>query len=394
MKNSLLKILILTCITILFVSFKIKAQVFEWRLTNPTFINVDPDGGGPAKGSATFKLQIHTTSGSIPNVTGISTGWSWQSVNAMLPTGSPCGTNSISQPSNITMSAAFTGFTYNNVNECSGTVNFTTSSQTFDRRATGTIDGGSITLDTAWVDVFTVTLWTLNSSYPQGGYVVINSGSGGSPGAFSTYTVSDASANGYVVNSLTYTTALALGGALPVLFTNFEANCTNNGTLINWATASEFNSDYFEVQRSTNANDWTKVAIVKASGNSAAAHIYHQLDLEGGAVFYRIKQVDIDGHFIYTNIIRTNCDIKKMSMVVYPVPAQNILNVVIKSDRYLKTQLMLIDGVGKIVQKINTTLFNGSNSFPINLNGLSTGEYLIRSNDPGVDLNKRFNIIR
>ena len=393
MKNNLHKIIMLTCVIILSLSFKIKAQVCEWRLVNPKYSIIDPDGAGPAKGSVKFTLQIHTTSGTINNINAIATGWSYQSGAAMIPTTPGCAT--VSNPANVTVSASFTGFTYNTVNQCAA-FSQTTGGQTFDRTATGSLTGTVINLTTTWVDVFTVTLWTLGTTPPEGGYVIINSSSLGSPGPLSTYSVSDNAFTEYAVNSLTYTTPLPLSSlsALPVLFTNFEANCTNNGTLISWATASEFNSDYFEVQRSTNANDWTQVATVKASGNSAAAHTYHQLDLDGGAAFYRIKQVDIDGHFIYTNIIRTNCDIKKMSMVVYPVPAQNILNVVIKSDRYLKTQLMLIDGVGKIVQKINTTLFNGSNSFTINLNGLSTGEYLIRSSDPGVDLNKRFNIIR
>ena len=113
---------------------------------NPIYSSVDPDGAGPATGSVTFTLQIRAVSASIPNITGISTGWSWQSANAMLPTGSPCGTNSVTQPANITMSAAFAGFTYNNVNECSGSVNFSNGTQTFDRRSSGTIDGGTITL--------------------------------------------------------------------------------------------------------------------------------------------------------------------------------------------------------------------------------------------------------
>jgi hypothetical protein len=398
MKSHLHKIITLTLLIILTVSLKIKAQVCEWQLVNPTFSNTDPDAGGPATGSVTFTLQIHTTSGSIPNVTGISTGWSWQSSNAMLPTGAPCGTNSVPQPTNITMSAAFTGFTYNNVNECSGTVNFSTSSQTFDRRSSGTIDGGSITLTTSWVDVFTVTLWTLGSAYPHGGYAVINSGAGGSPGAFSTYTVSDASANGYVVNSLTYINSLALDTTatlpLPVAFTKFDAGCTNNGTLVSWSTGSESNSNYFELQHSTNGNDWTTVANIKASGNSASERNYQQLDQAGGTMFYRIKEVDLDGHFIYTSIIRSNCESKNMDMVIYPVPAGDILNVVIKSNKSLKTQLWLVDGVGKIVRKIEATLFNGSNTFLFNLKGLSTGEYIIRSSDPAVQLNKKFNIIR
>ena len=395
MKNCLHKIILVTIIIIFSVSAKTNAQTCEWRLANPTYSAVDPDGAGPATGSVTFTLQIHTMSGSIPNVTGISTGWSWQSTMAMLPTGSPCGSNSVTQPANITVSPAFAGFTYNNVDECSGSVNFSTSSQTFDRRSSGTVDGGTITLTTTFVDVFTVTLWTLGTVNPEGGYVVINSGDLGTPGAFSTYTISDASANEFTVNSLTYTTALPLGsGALPVLFTKFETHCTNNGAVVSWSTGSEFNSNYFELQRSTNGNDWTSVATIKAAGNSSTGHTYQQPDLNGGKAYYRIKEVDGDGHPVYTSIISTNCEFKNVDMVIYPVPARDLLNVVIRSDKSLKTQLFIVDGVGKIVRRMDATLLNGSNTFLFNLKGLASGEYIIRSNAPGVELNKTFNIIR
>ncbi len=114
----------------------------------------------------------------------------------------------------------------------------------------------------------------------------------------------------------------------------------------------------------------------------------------GGSVYYRIKQVDLDGHFIYTSIIRTNCARKSIDIVIYPVPARDILNVIIRSDKSLKTQLLLVDGIGKIVRRIDATLFNGSNTFLFNLKGLASGEYLIRSSDPVVELNKKFNIVR
>src|SRR6478672_6112774 len=254
-------------ITLFFLSAALSAntQTLEWQLVNPVFNPADPDGGGPATGSVTFTLQVRTTSGTLSNVTGLSTGWSWQSANAMLPTGSPCGTNSVTQPANITMSSAFAGFTYNNVDECSGSVNFSNGSQTFDRRASGTVDGGTITLTTTWVDVFTVTLWSLASSSPHGGFVIINSGAGGSPGPFSTYAVSDNLANEYVVNSLTFTTALGLeSGALPVTFSSFDANCTNNGVMIRWSTATELNSNNFEVERSINGREWKLVGTQRA----------------------------------------------------------------------------------------------------------------------------------
>ena len=183
-------------------------------------------------------------------------------------------------------------------------------------------------------------------------------------------------------------------GALPVLFTKFESHCTNNGALVSWSTGSEFNSNYFELQRSANGNDWTSVATIKASGNSSANRTYQQVDRNGGNAYYRIKEVDLDGHPIYTSIISTNCEFKNVDMVIYPVPARDLLNVVIRSDKALKTQLLIVDGVGKIVRRMDATLLNGSNTFLFNLKGLASGQYIIRSNAPDIELNKTFNIIR
>jgi hypothetical protein len=339
-------------------------------------------------------MQIHTVSGTINNVNTISTGWSYQSAASMIPTTPGCAV--VSNPANVTLSAALLagGFAFTTVNQC---VAFSqmTGGQNFDSRAVGTLDGTGINISTTYIDVYTVTLWTLGSVPPEGGYVVINSGTGGAPGEFTTYAVADNMANEYVANSLTYATPLALGSTLvPVLFTKFDAGCTNNGARLSWSTGTEFNSDYFEVQRSLNGNDWTAVGTVKATGNSSTGRTYQQLDLEGGPAYYRIKQVDMDGHSIYTSIIRTNCARKSLDMAIYPVPARDILNVVVSSGKSLKTQLLLVDGNGKIVRRIDASLFNGSNTFLFNLRGLASGEYIIRSKSPGVELSKKFNIIR
>lgn len=386
------KIQTLTFIIILCASsFNLNAQTCEWRLGNATYSGIDPDGAGPAVGSVTFTMQIHTTSGTIANVNDISTGWSYQSANFMIPTTPGCAV--VSNPANVTMSAAFTtgGFVYTTVNQC-GAFSQIAGGQSFDTRTVGTIDGTAIDISTTWVDVYTVTLWILNNT---DGYVIINSSDGGSPGAFTTYAVSDNLANEYTANSLTFDTPLLLGPtALPVLFTKFEAGCTNNGALVSWSTGSESNSNYFELQRSTNGNDWTSMATIKAAGNSSKGHTYQQPDFNGGNAYYRIRQVDFDGHSIYTSIIRTNCESKGIGMLIYPVPARDMLNVVIRSDKSLKTQLLLVDGIGKIIQKIDANLFNGSNTFIFNLKGLASGEYIIRSNNPNMELNKKFNIVR
>lgn len=372
-------------------SLNITAQTCEWRLTNTTYSSVDPDGAGPAMGSVTFTMQIHTTSGTIANVNDISTGWSFQSANLMVPTTPGCAV--VSNPANVTVSAAFTtgGFAFTTVNQC-GAFSQTAGTQNFDTRTVGTLDGTSIDISTTWIDVYTVTMWTLDN---VGGYVIINSSDGGSPGQFTSYAVADQLANEYTANSLTFDTPLPVGpGTLPVLFTKIGASCNSNGASVTWSTTSEFNTNYFELQRSSNGTDWASVSTIKAAGNSSAGHTYQLPDFNGGTSLYRIKEVDLDGQPVYTSIIRTNCEVKAVDMVIYPVPARDLLNVVIRSAKSLKTQLLIIDGLGKVVRKIDATLLNGSNTFQFNLNGLAGGQYMIRSNAPDAELNKTFNIIR
>jgi hypothetical protein len=244
------------------------------------------------------------------------------------------------------------------------------------------------TLTTAWDTLLYITFNTLQSTNPEGGMAYQQKTSE----AMGTALTDPAFAN---IDIDVTSGEIPIGlGALPVLFTKFEAGCTNNGAVISWTTTSESNSKSFELQRSTNGNNWASVATIKAAGNSAAERNYQQLDLNGGNAFYRIKQIDLDGHFMYTSIIRTNCDRKNVGVVIYPVPARDLLNVVIKSDKTLKTQLIIIDGLGKIVRRMDASLSNGSNTILFNLKGLASGEYMIRSNDPSVAVDKKFNIVR
>ena len=230
---------------------------------------------------------------------------------------------------------------------------------------------------------------------PQAGYVVINSTEFGTPGAFSTYAIADNSANQYEANSLTYTTALALGsGVLPVLFTNYNVQCNDKGALITWGTATEQNTSKFEIQRSKDGANWVAIDNVAAAGNSTSDRSYQYLDLQGGAAFYRIRQVDADGKSVYTDIKRTSCEGKNFTVVLYPVPAKDNLMVVIKSDKAVRTELQIMDINGKLLRRIPTQINSGSNNISLNVKDLAAGQYLLTSSDPEVQINKKFVVAR
>lgn len=262
----------------------------------------------------------------------------------------------------------------------------------FDRRYVyGNADdlGGAnlVTLTNQWDTLLYITLNTLQPGFPQGGYVYQQATSEAGGAALS---------DEFFVNIPYITTSgeVALGGTVPVSFSKFDAKCSGNGTLISWSTAQEVNSDYFEVQRSTDGATWKTIGTTPAAGYSSMDRNYNQLDLEAGNAIYRIRQVDKDGQSVYTNLERANCQVKNISSVIYPVPAKDVLNVVIKSDRAVRTQLMVFEISGKLVKKLDANVQNGTNNFRISLGGLPSGDYIIKSSDAGIELNKQFSIIK
>ena len=96
-------------------------------------------------------------------------------------------------------------------------------------------------------------------------------------------------------------------GPLPVTFLSFNAKkLTETAAVLNWKTSQEQNSSYFQVERSNDALHYFNIGRVAASGNSTTAIDYYFTDTKpaAGINYYRLKQVDIDGKFEYSNTIK------------------------------------------------------------------------------------------
>ncbi|MCW3110543.1 MAG: type sorting protein [Segetibacter sp.] len=379
MKKNLFKLnyLSLLFLTIFFQADKAFSQVAEWRLVFKNYVGDNPDGAGPAVGTAQFSLEMRAVSGTI-SAREISVGYSYQSTKAMVPTTSTCATTNAT-PSNITVSPEFVNagyLTYNNVNQCNITAT-STGGQLFDRTASGNLDQGAITLTTTWVTAFTVTLWALVplDNQPIGGFAMLYSSSTGTPGPLSSYSMADASGNEVPVNSLTYSNPIKL----PITLSGFNINCSDGGPKLNWQTMSEENNNYFEIERSDNgASGWTSIGKYEAAGNSNVRKNYEFVDLKGTSAFYRLKQVDKDGKFTYSSVQRSTCQPKQTNLFVYPVPARDMLNVVVGVDKNSKASILLVDLSGRTIRQLNTDLQKGTNNLRMNVAGLASGEYFLR----------------
>ncbi len=100
-----------------------------------------------------------------------------------------------------------------------------------------------------------------------------------------------------------------LNGGLPVELTAFTATVVQNKVHLDWTTASETNNYGFEVQRSINGTDFTRVAFVAGNGTTVDIHTYKHVDQPGsGDFWYRLKQIDTDGAYEFSQTRKVHVD--------------------------------------------------------------------------------------
>lgn len=184
---------------------------------------------------------------------------------------------------------------------------------------------------------------------------------------------------------------------LPVQLTNFQArpNQEDNSVLVSWETASEQNSDYFAVERSTNGVDFETVGTVKAVGNSDAANYYQFVDQEPimGMGYYRLKQVDTDNGSYYSviRVVEMAQPILPMKIWLSPNPSRGGNQLTISTQglatgNAIGVKLMTLDG--KVILEENTVL-ESNNAVISKLPMLSTGIYLMQVTTPKGVLQKK-----
>jgi hypothetical protein len=142
---------------------------------------------------------------------------------------------------------------------------------------------------------------------------------------------------------------------LPVELTQFSASCSENTTNINWQTASEKNSAYFEVFKSRDGEVWTSKTTTPAAGNSTSTIDYSFTDYnEASLVYYKLKQVDKDGQYKEYGPISANCN-ENTSLFISPNPTNGEFNLIGMEHFGTITSLDVKDATGKVVKAMQPT---------------------------------------
>ncbi|MBO9698754.1 MAG: glycoside hydrolase family 9 protein [Sporocytophaga sp.] len=136
----------------------------------------------------------------------------------------------------------------------------------------------------------------------------------------------------------------------PVRLLEFKGTRESNLTSLTWITASEENSSYFEIQRSTNGTDFVGIAKVPAAGISSSVLYYNFEDSYpvNGIFYYRLKQVDFDGSHELSKIVSvSNEDQTRLSLVPNPFQKSSLLAVI---SPYSSTySVYVVDLSGKVI---------------------------------------------
>jgi len=172
--------------------------------------------------------------------------------------------------------------------------------------------------------------------------------------------------------------------ALPMELLNFEAVCgENKKTKLKWSAASQRNNDFFEIQRSADGENFESIGKIKGAGTSDKAIDYSYTDElpVPGIIYYRIKQVDLDGTYKYfESIFAKDCFNKSSKITVYPNPANEELSVNYTALNDEPVNIEIIDMLGKILMDKQFISSAEENLFKIKVDNLNKGFYFLKIN--------------
>ncbi|MFT3936314.1 MAG: T9SS type A sorting domain-containing protein [Chitinophagaceae bacterium] len=168
--------------------------------------------------------------------------------------------------------------------------------------------------------------------------------------------------------------------ALPVTLLDFSGTLRSAAAVLNWSTSSEINSSYFDIERSYDGVSFVKVGAITAAGISSSIKNYsftNQSLQEHN--YYRLKQVDIDGHFVYSKTILVDYQQYNGNFRIINNPFTDVLEIDFGKVQSGKTAIRLLDVTGKEIYHAASDA-TGQSRIRINLSGrnISAGIYLLQ----------------
>lgn len=201
------------------------------------------------------------------------------------------------------------------------------------------------------------------------------------------YGPSDISASGsdpYSVTRSGFTSfspfAVSMLDALPVKWISLNGRNENQNNYIYWTVSDQINNEYFEVQASADGADFLPIGRVNGAINANGILEYYFIheNVKTPQMYYRIKQVDMDGRFTYSPVLRiASGNIAADAMKLSPNPVIDRTSLLVTSATAEDIELRILNFAGQPVYTKNMFLQKGFNSVTIDLSSQPAGMYVL-----------------
>lgn len=242
------------------------------------------------------------------------------------------------------------------------------------------IDGGAFTIIGnvhGCANVHTVSGLGCGALTPGSNFTAVATGLTGSNIVIQVCLDSNISSEQGQINSVSLTNATPL----PVELISFTAQAGEKVVQLDWRTASEFNNDYFSVERSTNGKSFSTIGRVDGAGESMLVNEYEFLDENPPAskkIYYRLRQVDHDGAFEFSPVeVVLGMRGLDFDLQVAPNPTSESLNITLPQDLNTERQLQfrVYNQLGQLV--MSELISKGDGAVQLDVNNLVDGFYLL-----------------
>lgn len=186
-------------------------------------------------------------------------------------------------------------------------------------------------------------------------------------------------------------------GMLPIELLYFDAQADNSEVVINWASASEKNNDYYTIYRSVDGINWESIGTTAGAGNSTNVLKYSFTDANpvSGQSYYKLRQTDFDGKFEEFEIVSISIERMASEVSLYPNPAQDIINISYFFDKgYENIEVNIYNAAGQLLTSKNIKNNTFTSETSVDLNDFANGVYFAQINSNNQNLYKSTFIVK
>jgi len=197
------------------------------------------------------------------------------------------------------------------------------------------------------------------------------------------------------------TLSFCQGITLPVNLLSFSGIYKNNATQLNWEADNQVNFSGYDLERSTDGVTFNSIVFVPNQASGSATQSYQYIDdlssLNENVFYYRLKMVDLDGKFSYSNIIMVRKDqqtINGISIIPNPV-INDMATVRFTALTSGLAEVRIINLTGQVVLRQQNNMYEGTNSISVNnLSHLQPGIYMIQVANGNNLISNKFSLVK